>query len=472
MKIDLTQQPRLAERIAFFSAWTESQMAYQELPGLAIGLVYDQDLVWAKGFGLADLERRTATTPDTLYRIASITKLFTSTALLQLRDAGRLQLDDPVQQYLPWFKMPPDEWLPDAPQDPSRPVTIRHLLTHTGGLRREAPFPYWTEGNYPSLAEIKAGLSRQPVAYPPETRWKYSNLGLAIAGEVVTHCAGENYAAYITRHILEPLGMHDTLVKAPQPDHPRLATGYSRRLPGAKREVSPHTDAQGLSPAFNMTSSVHDLAQFVMLQFRTAAEYTPGPQQILSPRTLREMQRVHWLEPDWKMGWGLGFSISRQRNATWVGHGGAVLGYRTLVRFVPEKKVGVIVLGNADDTMPYQFADKLLDWVGPYAYQPAGASAAKPKSWESYLGRFRNVWRDVQSVVLNGQLALMDPTMPDPLPSVAYLQPVSGREHVFRVSAAQGYGQDGEYAVFEFDPAGSPARLKLGDNYLDAIPHW
>src|SRR6185503_8537609 len=120
--------------IDLLSAWIESQMAYAGQPALSIGIVHDQQLVWAAGFGHTALGGARAT-PDTLYRIASLTKLFTSTALLQLRDAGRLQLDDPIVKHLPWFSI-------GRPDADGAPITIRHLITHTAGLPREAAFPY------------------------------------------------------------------------------------------------------------------------------------------------------------------------------------------------------------------------------------------------------------------------------------------------------------------------------------------
>ena len=128
-----------------------------------------------------------AATPDTLYRIASITKLFTATSILQLRDAGALQLDDPVTRHLPWFAVPSRH--ADAP-----PITIRHLITHTSGLPREGAFPYWTEGEFPTPERLREGLARQEAVIPTETRWKYSNLALALAGEVVATASGESYA--------------------------------------------------------------------------------------------------------------------------------------------------------------------------------------------------------------------------------------------------------------------------------------
>ena len=151
------------------SAWIENQRAYSGLPGASLAVVHDQELVWAAGFGWADVERRAPATPDTLYRIASITKTFTATALLQLRDAGKLQLDDPLARHLPWFDIA-------SPHAEAPPITIRHLLTHTAGLPREAAFPYWTDFDFPTVERLREGLARQRGILATETQWKYSNL--------------------------------------------------------------------------------------------------------------------------------------------------------------------------------------------------------------------------------------------------------------------------------------------------------
>src|SRR5262249_38267610 len=163
----------------------------------SIGLVHDQALVWARGFGWASVERKAAAAPETLYRIASITKLFTATAILQLRDAGKLGLDEPLAAHLPWFGLKGAE--PGAP-----PITIRPLLTPPAGLPREAGFPYWTDGRFPAPADLRARLPDQAPVLPVETRWKYSNLALTLAGEVVAAVSGEPWATCIQRRVLQP----------------------------------------------------------------------------------------------------------------------------------------------------------------------------------------------------------------------------------------------------------------------------
>ena len=133
-EVKLQEQPEVADAIRVFDKWVEQHIAHRNAPGLSIAVVYDQEIVWAEGYGYSDLEENVPATPSTVYRIGSITKLFTSTAVLQLRDQGKLRLDDPVSLYLPWFSV--RNPFPDAPE-----ITIRQLLTHTAGLSREADFP-------------------------------------------------------------------------------------------------------------------------------------------------------------------------------------------------------------------------------------------------------------------------------------------------------------------------------------------
>jgi CubicO group peptidase (beta-lactamase class C family) len=448
--------------IALLSAWIESQMAYSGLPGLSIGVLHDQELIWARGFGQASVERGEPATEVTLYRIASITKLFTSTAIMQLRDAGKLRLDDPVAGYLPWFRI--EHSHPDAPA-----ITIRHLLTHTAGLPREAGFPYWDDGAFPAEEQIRERLPELRTALPTETAWKYSNLGLAVAGEIVAAVSGQPYAQYVTASILEPLGMRHTWVATPPADLTGLATGYTRRLPGGARSPAPFTDTRGIRAAANMTTSVTDLARFAMLQFRDGA---PGGAQILRSSTLREMHRVHWLEPDWAAGWGLGFRVERVRDRTYIGHGGSLRGYRTLLRLRPADRVGVIVLTNADDGNPLMFAEKAFHWVAPaiVAAVPAPTAPALPDGWERYAGKYRNPWSDIQVLVVNGGLAMIDPSLPEPTLGIAKLRPVG--PHTFRMESTNGYTSHEELVVFELDAAGRVTRMRVGDQGIDAVVDW
>jgi CubicO group peptidase (beta-lactamase class C family) len=218
-----------------------------------------------------------------------------------------------------------------------------------------------------------------------------------------------------------------------------------------------------------MTTSVRDLARFAMLQLRDGPA---GGAQVLAGSTLREMQRVHWLDPDWKAGWGLGFRVMRMGERTWVGHGGAVPGFRTQIHVIPDSRAAFIVLTNADDGLPLQYVERAVSWVVPalHAAAPTAPAAAWDPAWDRYLGRYRSAWSDFQ--VLRGPegLAVVDPTQPDPLVGRISLAPAG--EHVFRIATRDGYGSHGELVTFELGPDGRVARVRLGQNWAMPVRDW
>jgi CubicO group peptidase (beta-lactamase class C family) len=455
----LAANPDLASQFQLLEKWIQAQVEYRGLPGLSVGIVFDQNLIWAKGYGWADVEKKTLASPTGIYRIASITKLFTTTALMQLRDQGELRLDDPVSKYLPWFNI--KNKFSDAP-----PITIEHLITHTSGLPGESTFPYWTDHVFPTREEMIAALKKQETVFPSETRWKYSNLAMALAGEVVMAVSGEPYDSYIRKHILEPLGMKDTSVFLSDEHKKRLVTGYGRRLPDGSRRIQPFTDSKGITPAANISSTVEDLAKFISLQFRL--EGKPGGSQILKGTTLREMHRVHWLQPDWKSGQGLGFAVDRIGERTVIGHGGWVGGYRTQIGFCPEEKIGVIVLTNADDGEPSFFLGQIFSLAAPAilkAAQPLSKPAKPDPSWNIYLGRYEDPANDeTEIMIVEGKLVMYGfnyPPESNPKGSLTELTPEG--KHTFRMTGENG---DGELVVFELGPDGKVKRIKTGENYI------
>jgi CubicO group peptidase (beta-lactamase class C family) len=442
-----------ASSIRLLQSWIESQMAYSGQPGLSVAILNDKEIIWSKGYGYADLENRIKAAPETIYRIASITKLFTSTAVMQLRDQGKLNLHDPVAEYLPWFNIK---------EPKGRPITVENLITHTSGLPREAAGPYWTTTDFPLKEEVVKNLPGQRHPLEPWRKWKYSNLALSLAGYIVEEVSGKPYESYVKENILKPLGMNSTYVESIPMDHPNLARGYGRRTPDGVRKHSPYTDCRGITPAANMATSVLDLARFAMLQFR---EDENDP--VLTGETLREMHRVHWLDPNWAEGWGLGFNIQRIGGKTYIGHGGSVQGYRTNIRINLEDKVAVIVFTNADDGEPIKYVEKAHMWVAPaLAEKPVSVT---PGDWSRFTGKFRNAWGDVEVLLYDGELIMINPQLPDPFTEYTILKQVEG--DTFQMKA-HGYGSHNEYAVYEFNEEGRVERLKMGENYTYPVDEW
>ena len=441
-----------AERV--FEAWMNAQLVYRGLPGVAVGVVFDRQLVWAKGFGSADVDAHSPITPATKFRMASHSKLFTSTAIMQLRDQGKVRLDDPVSKYLPWFQVRPAE-----PDDP--PITIEELLTHSSGLSREAG-SHWTDYKFPDAREIRSYIERSPAIYSPQVRWKYSNLALTIAGFVVEAVAGESYSDYVQHHIFVPLGMKDSSVDKSVPG---LAVGYGRRMPDGSRRRMPFIDAKAMGPATGVTSTVEDMAKFVSLQFRKGPV---GGDQILSTAALREMHRVRMLENDWTRGNAIGFAVNRDHDRLYIGHGGSYPGYKTQTLIQLDDKVGVIVLSNADDAVPSDMAQHLMQIVGVAV---AKASAKKPSTmawdpaWSRFAGIYRSASGDTAVVELYQQLVAFDPAGANP-ERQNKLTPLGNG--LFRLEAPSGGGAVGEVVRFVDQPSGK-LRMYTGGSYSEKV---
>jgi len=458
------RHPALRAALDLFTAWIEYRLAYLSLPSIAVAVVHDQELLWSHAFGHADVEGGIPATPTTRYRIGSVTKLFTATAVMQLRDAGALKLDDPVAMHLPWFKIGREREHGEAQ------LTLRQLLSHTSGLPREAAFPYWETLEFPPMADVREGLLHQSTALASESQWKYSNLAMAMLGEVVAAVSSVPYAQYVERRILEPLCMSHTLVERIALEDPRLARGYGRRFPRAPRQRREAGDIGGLIAAGNMASTVEDLARFAMLQFRTeAASETP----VLAGTTLKEMQRIHWLEPGWQAGWGLGFRIFREDGRVCFGHGGLVPGHAADVRLLPVEKIAVIVLSNAEDAWPFAYGQRAAALLVPAI---AAATSALPVPREPdaglsvYLGRYRNAWGDSQVLLGASGLRVVSPINADPGEGMETLTPVG--PHTFRIESSNGFGAPGELAIFELGPDGHAASLKVGEHRRYRVAEW
>jgi len=437
-----------------FSAWLEGQILYRELPGIVVGVVAGDSLVWVKGFGYADTKAKKPMSSDTKFRMASHSKLFTATAIMQLREQNKLRLDDAVSKYLPWFKVKP------AAEDDG-PVTIEQLLTHASGLPREAG-AHWTTLEFPTAEEIRSLITDRQAAFAPQVRWKYSNLAYTIAGMVVEQVSGERWADYVQRNIFTPLGMDASSVDR---NVEGLAVGYGRRMPDGTREVMPFTDARGMASATGITSTVADMAKFVSAQFRTGPR---GGRQILNTGSMREMHRVRSLENNWTQGNAIGFAVGRVGDKTFIGHGGGYPGYTTQTSIDLENKVAVIVLTNTNDSNPNDIARQLMNTVGNAV---AKATAQKPKtvawnpSWARFAGYYRGRGGDTQVVLLNERLVLVSPNAAN-LDNVTTLEPIGdGR---FRFVAPVGGGPVGEVVRF-VEEGGRVVRMITGDSYVDRV---
>src|SRR5262245_20301380 len=325
-----------AAAVALVEKLAEQELKAKSLPAISIALVDDQTIVWAKGFGFADPEKKTPATAETVYRVGSVSKLFTDVAIMQLVESGKLDLDAPVTKYLPEFK-------PKGQAD--KPITLRHLMTHRAGLVREPPVGNYFDPVNLSLEKMVASLNDTEVVYPPETKIKYSNAGVAVVGHVLQKTQNEPFARYLKRSVLEPLGMTNSAFELEEPIEKNLAKSIMWTLHG--REFPAPTFELGMAPAGCMYSNTIDLAKFTKM---LAADGKGPNGQILKRESLDEMWKPQFTAG--KSGIGLGFFIGERNGKRHIGHNGAMYGFATELGYLPDEKLGAVVAISCDCANP------------------------------------------------------------------------------------------------------------------------
>ncbi len=451
-------KPDFSEAIRLIDTWLEAQRDYDHLPGISVAIVTDQEILWSNGYGMADLEKKVPSSPNTTYSICSISKLFTSVAIMQLRDAGKLRLEDLVSDHLSWFSL--KQQYPDT-----GPITIRSLLTHSSGLPRESDYPYWSGPDFPfpSSEQVKAKLGAQKTLYPPSTYHQYSNLGLTLLGEIVAEVSGVPYKQYIKQNILIPLRLADTRPELPESLwRGKLATGYSALKRDGTRDMLPLFQAEGIAPAAGFSSTVEDLARFASWQFRLLEK---GGKEILKASTLREMHRVHWVDPDWQTTWGLGFYVREVDGRSMVGHSGGCPGYRSILNIDDHEKQAFIVMINACGVSPGKYARGMRDVMKKAA--DGGKEEKSTVELEDYAGLYsaQPWWGETGILPWKGKLAIFGLPSENPAQSMGLLKHIEG-DTFRRLRKDETLGAE---VVFERDETGKVVRFWEHSNFQNKI---
>lgn len=450
-----------AEALRLVDAWIDSVQAYQHIPAISAGVVVGDDLVWAKGYGTIDEQHSILATPQTIYSICSISKLFTSVALMQQFEAGKVRLDEPITTYLPWAKL-------KESGDESVPITLRGILTHSAGLPRESDYPYWTGPDFPfpTREQIRETFPSQSPLFPAERYFQYSNLGLTLAGEVVQQVSGEPYAQYAKAHVLDPLGLRDTHPFLPMDLYgKRFAVGYGALKRDGSRDRVKAFDAKGITPAAGYTSTVEDLGKFASWQFRLLRT---GKADILKASTLREMQRVQYMDPFWKVSWGLGFAVDHKDKDTFVGHGGSCPGYKTSLSLRMKDELATIFMDDAAEEAG-QFTTAMfaiLDKRKGYEFKdPAPAAGV---DLEAYSGHYSaQPWgSELVLVPWAGGLASLYLPSANPADAITFLKPKSA--DVFR--RVRDDGSEAEEIKFQRDGSGKVTSFVHFSNITYRMP--
>ena len=317
-----------ADVATLFDALIPLQLQRDSIPGAVIAVVKDGQILFAKGYGFADVAAKRHVSPDaTLFRIASISKLFAWTAVMQLVEQGKLNPDRDINEYIDF----------QIPATYSQAITLRHLMTHTAGFQAVAP-----DLGLSQLLPLKEYLTEYlpPRIFPPGETPAYSNYGSTLAGYIVQRVSGQSFEDYIGDHIFQPLGMQHSTFIQPLPDSlsPLMAQGYdSATGPPGPFELIPSY------PGGGMSTTAEDMAQFMIAHLQ---EGSLGAARILKPETARLMHsRQFELVPSMN-GMCFGFIEEARNGYHIIGHGGSIGQFRSRLYLVPDLQLGFFVVQN------------------------------------------------------------------------------------------------------------------------------
>lgn len=373
-------------RPAELDLWIRQKMERDHIPGVGAAIVDRSGVVWESAYGWADIERRVPMTLDTLQNVASISKTFTTTAVLQLRDQGLLSLDDDLEEHLPFPLR--------NPAYPDTPITIRHLITHTSSLRDGTAYsrlyacgdPKITLGvwlrEYFTTSGIYYDRDENFESWGPGETWRYCNVTYGVLGYLVERISGMPFPEYCRRQIFDRLGLHDTAWLLADIDLERHAVPYTWFDDGRPRGPSwggldlgvirdPGAGSDALvdggyraNCAYNhpnypdgfLRTSVHQLSRYIQAYLNGGIL---GSTRILAESTVTEMLSTQLMHDD--RAQGLTWSAHRHGDAWAWGHGGSDPGVNNDVRMLPRRGVGAIVLTNTNGIGPTEITGRLLD---------------------------------------------------------------------------------------------------------------
>src|SRR5271157_530618 len=335
-----------ADKRAQIEKAASSFMAANSVPGISVAVVQDGELVWSAGFGMADLENFVPATPFTLFRLGSISKPITATAILQLSERGKLDLDAEVQKYCPAF--PKKEW----------PITTRQLLGHLGGIRHYNPdgkgdIPDDSAKHFGSMEESLQIFASDPLVAKPGAKFHYSTCGYTLLGCVLEGASSEKYVDYVKEKVFEPAGMEETQADNFFAVIQHRSRGYHKDKAGVVENAGV-LDSSYKIPGGGLISSADDMARF---------EIAIMANKLIKPVTREVMWTPQKAADGSSTGYALGWGTQKKYGLALVEHTGGQQGTSTSIILVPERRAGIVVLANMDSVDSAALSTEILKIV-------------------------------------------------------------------------------------------------------------
>lgn len=432
----------------FIDQWLSYKWKYDKLTGLSVGFSLDKKIVFHKSYGYKNLEKKQKTRLDTAYRVASVSKVFTAIAILQLAQTGKLKLSDKVTKYLPEFASKTDK--------KQNNLTIQQLLTHTSLITRDGNYGQWNSGKFPKreilFQQAQAGI----LFKSPEVRWKYSNYGYSLLGLIIEKASGLTYENFINKHIVKPLGMANTVSDLNPRLNKQLATGYVSALPGIKQHPVKHFQTYDMAGATGITTTIEDLLKFGI------AIVSQSP-KILNKNYWKQAFKKQWSHE--KMWRNLIMMAKEKDKSNIYLHGGSFPGFSTRFLIDPKNKLSIAVMINTNLSPDFTYSNGVHNILcaADKTLAKLAKLKTKPKTPSQYTGIYLGRNWPLGISVINGQLVAYDPTDSNPLKTATWFEYIS--DHTFRIHDTDGYGFNGEMARF-ITKHDKVIGLDLGGYYL------
>jgi len=365
--------PELQQRLDLLVEQLEQQRQTAHVPGMAIAVVKDDEVILTHGFGIANIEKETPVTPETIFAIGSSTKSFTSTLVGMLVDEGKMAWDDPVTKYLPYFQMNVE-----SDNEDDEP-TLRDVLSHRTGFTRMGLL--FASGQIP-IEEVLLDATKAEPYVPFREKWYYSNVMYMSAGVAAAKAEGADWDTLVKERIFEPLGMDSTTTSVTQAKKDsRLASGYLWDEDLQAYEYKPMRNVDNIGPSGAINSNVLDMAQWLRLQLGRG-EYEG--RRLISEENLRETWKTQ-IDITENVGYGMGWMIREWEGQLVIEHGGNVDGFSAQVAMLPESNLGFVLLTNASaSALPPQSINVVWDTL--LGEEPADAGIIE--DYEPYIGKY------------------------------------------------------------------------------------
>lgn len=334
--------PLSAEKIKLIEAAVAAEMSRQNIAGLSLAVVTDNQLRWSNGYGFADLENYVPAKAATVYRLASISKSVTAVAVMQLAERGQLDLDAPVQKYCPAF--PEKQW----------PVTSRHILAHLSGIRHyKSEEEYASTRRYESIAAGLEMFKNEPLLHEPGAKYTYTTFGYSVLGCALEGASGQKFHDFLRANVFRAAGMDGMRADDINEIIFNRAQGYRRTRAGELRN-SDIADNSYKLPGGGLVSTVEDLAKFAV------AVHT---NKLLKKETTEQMFTAHKGRDGKETNYGLGWSVQMQDGQKIVGHSGAQQRVSTYLHMIPARNFAVALMVNVEDTRLRPLAERITEIV-------------------------------------------------------------------------------------------------------------